>query len=466
MKDKGIQVVLICMDTLVVTLTAVVILNVLSQFSRFHEIHELASHVMAITLPTIALWVFLLVYTGSYRVRQLGGGMAEHRAVLRACWGTAAILGVSAYLLQYPLSRTFFILLFLLGVPALMVERLIMRRVLQNARRHGFLQRSVIVAGSQAHIEDVMRVLEREPWLGYRVVGLLTSDGRPSPRRPDLPVLGTPCNAPVALRVCPASTVIFADGSFDNAHEFTKLARVLESEEVELIVVPSLTDIAAARTAIRPVAGMPMVHVERPQAQRCGSWAKRAFDIVGALGILIIVSPVLAVAAAAIKLSDNGPVWFKQIRVGVGRRPFELYKLRSMVVNAEEIKRSLESDSTNNVLFKMKDDPRITPVGRFIRRFSIDELPQLFNVLRGEMSLVGPRPALREEVAQYDSTAMRRLDVRPGLTGLWQVSGRSNLSWEDTVRLDCYYVDNWSFLQDAHILLRTFKAVFAGSGAY
>ena len=196
-------------------------------------------------------------------------------------------------------------------------------------------------------------------------------------------------------------------------------------------------------------------------------WTKRAFDIVGSGLLLLVAAPIIAATALAIKLEDRGPVFFKQVRVGRRGEQFECLKIRSMVVDAEARKAELEAMNEGaGVLFKMARDPRITRVGAFIRRFSIDEIPQFWNVFRGDMSLVGPRPALPKEVALYDRDAVRRLDVRPGLTGLWQVSGRSDLPWDETVRLDSYYVDNWSFMQDLAIMLRTARAVVSSRGAY
>lgn len=265
-----------------------------------------------------------------------------------------------------------------------------------------------------------------------------------------------------------AAAVIFTEGSFSRSYQFNRLARTLESQDTELIIIPALSDISTQRMHIRPVAGLPLVHIEKPQAERASGWFKRTFDIIGSLLLLILTSPIVLIAAIAIKHEDGGPVFYKQRRVGRKGNVFECYKLRSMVVNADEIKAKMLADKneSDGVLFKMKDDPRITKCGKFHRRYSIDEIPQFYNVLRGDMSLVGPRPALENEVAAYESHVRRRLDVRPGITGLWQVSGRSDLSWEDTVRLDLYYVDNWSVLQDITILAKTFSAVFTSSGAY
>jgi exopolysaccharide biosynthesis polyprenyl glycosylphosphotransferase len=198
-------------------------------------------------------------------------------------------------------------------------------------------------------------------------------------------------------------------------------------------------------------------------------FSKRAFDLAAALILIILFSPLLAAAAVAVRLSTPGPVLFRQERVGLNGEHFFMLKFRSMVVDAEQRLtdlRDVDRAVGNSVMFKMKNDPRITPIGSFLRRFSLDELPQLFNVLGGSMSLVGPRPPLEREVAVYEHHVHRRFLVKPGITGLWQVSGRSNLSWEDTVRLDLYYVENWSITGDLLILWRTSRAVLARDGAY
>jgi exopolysaccharide biosynthesis polyprenyl glycosylphosphotransferase len=215
------------------------------------------------------------------------------------------------------------------------------------------------------------------------------------------------------------------------------------------------------------VAGLPLVHVEAPRAVHASHWAKRAFDVVGSLGLMLLISPVLLATALAVKLHDGGPVLFRQTRIGRDGRPFSCLKFRSMVTDAENLRTDLEvNHERSSVLFKLVNDPRVTRPGKLIRRLSIDELPQLWNVLRGQMSLVGPRPPLPHEAARYGSDMRRRLRVRPGMTGLWQVSGRSDLSWDETVRLDLFYVDNWSMVQDLNILMRTVSAVLGSRGAY
>ena len=234
-------------------------------------------------------------------------------------------------------------------------------------------------------------------------------------------------------------------------------------------MAPAITNIAGARIHTQPVAGLRLIHVDRPTYRGANRIMKKSFDIIGGLQLIAVFSPVLLTVAAAIKLTGQGPVFFRQDRVGLNGEVFRMIKFRSMVVDAEarlDKLRDEQRDAGNVVLFKMKNDPRVTTIGRFIRRFSIDELPQLFNVVIGTMSLVGPRPPLKSEVDRYQGDERRRMLVKPGLTGLWQVSGRSDLTWDGSVRLDAYYVENWSITGDLVILWKTATAVLSSAGAY
>jgi len=248
-----------------------------------------------------------------------------------------------------------------------------------------------------------------------------------------------------------------------------RLSWDLEKTSAELILAPALTDIAGPRIQTQPVAGLSLIHVERPTYRGATKLFKTAFDLVGAGLLLLMLSPVFLAIALGIKVTSPGPVFFRQERVGLDGERFKMIKFRSMRVDAEAMLEQLQAeqrDAGNDVLFKIKNDPRVTSIGKFIRRFSLDEIPQLLNVLRGEMSLVGPRPPLVAEVARYEDEVHRRLLVKPGMTGLWQVSGRSDLSWDETVRLDLSYVENWSIASDLVILFKTAKAVVAPEGAY
>jgi exopolysaccharide biosynthesis polyprenyl glycosylphosphotransferase len=314
----------------------------------------------------------------------------------------------------------------------------------------------------------VAAVLRRESWLGYTVLGALTTPGNPMVETPaGIPVLGSTIDVVAAVEGVNADVIVFADGAFASSHDLRRTMWDLESHDVQAIVVPSLTDVSSERLKVRPVAGLPLVHLEAPRTLHASHWAKRVFDIVGSLALLLVSAPVTLVTALAVKFHDGGPILFRQTRIGRDGRPFSCLKFRSMVVDAEQLQADLiVNHERSAVLFKMAEDPRVTRPGRWIRRLSLDELPQLWNVFRGQMSLVGPRPPLPHEAARYGSDMSRRLRVRPGMTGLWQVSGRSDLSWDETVRLDLYYVDNWSMVQDLAILMRTVSAVLSSRGAY
>ncbi len=413
-----------------------------------------------------AAWLGALAIAGAYSLPHLQTGATEFQRVTVASVIFAGTVGTFNYLADYDLSRAFFLLTFAIGVPSLLALRYARRRVLSHLHSRGLYRTSVVIAGDPTHIDEVARVLRREKWLGYEMAGAVTSaEIEETPG--GLPVLGSVDDVARLVQETEVQTVIFAEGSFPDSQHFKRMAWDLEEHSTQMIVAPALTDISANRLATRPVGGLPLVYVERPQAMKASRWAKRLFDLVGSSLLMLLAAPVVAVVALLIKLEDRGPIFFTQTRVGRRGEEFECLKIRSMVVDAEARKAELEKQNEGaGVLFKMARDPRITRVGAFIRRFSIDEIPQFWNVFRGDMSLVGPRPALPKEVAQYDRDAVRRLDVRPGLTGLWQVSGRSDLPWDETVRLDSYYVDNWSFMQDLAIMLRTARAVVSSRGAY
>lgn len=421
-----------------------------------------------IDLSVAAVWLAILFLNGTYRARFRVTGMEEYKRVLAAGLATAAVVGIVAYLAKYDLSRGFFLVLFTIGIPALLAFRFAARRIVQLLRRRGFQTSRVLLAGDPGKIDEIAAVLRREKMLGYEVVGALVPTCDPSTTTASgIPVVGGIVEAIRVAGEAKAEVVIFAEGAFPTSADFRRATWDFESSKTQMVVVPSLTDVAAERLSLRPVGGLPLINVEAPQAAEAGRWFKRAFDIVGSLVLIAVASPLMLATAIAIKLEDGGPVFFKQTRVGKGGDPFGCYKFRSMCVDAEAKLAKLQGlNEGSGPLFKMARDPRITRVGHFIRRFSIDEVPQFFNVLKGEMSLVGPRPALPIEVAAYEPDVMRRLAVRPGLTGLWQVSGRSDLCWAETVRLDLYYVDNWSIVQDLAILARTATAVFASRGAY
>ncbi len=454
----------------VVTLALAVFLAMIGrqELTFFNPASDVADYVSVAAGPLLLGWAAMLLAVGAYSRDIFGAGTEEYKLVLKASLLSAGLVGIGCFLTRFPLSRGFFVLAFVIGVPLLLTWRLVFRRSIQQTRKHGHLREGVIIAGNPRHIDELAAVLRRESWLGYTVLGALATPGQPLVETAaGIPVLGTTQDTMSAIESVDADVIIFADGAFASAHEMRRAMWELEGEAVRTIVVPSLTDVSSERLKVRPVAGLPLVHVDAPRTLHASHWAKRVFDVVGSASLLLLLSPLLLATAMWIKFHDGGRVVFRQTRIGRDGKPFDCLKFRSMVHNAEQLRTELETDhERSSVLFKMVDDPRVTRPGRLIRRLSIDELPQLINVLLGQMSLVGPRPPLPHEAARYSSDMSRRLRVRPGLTGLWQVSGRSDLTWEETVRLDLYYVDNWSMVQDLNILARTVSAVLSSRGAY
>ena len=418
--------------------------------------------------PLLVLgWVALVAVRGGYEQDVFGVGTDEYKRVLNASLIAASLLGVGCYLAKFPLSRGFFVLAFAVGIPLLILGRYLLRRAVKSARRQGKLQLRVLIAGLPSHVDEIAGVLHRESWLGYRVVGALTPTIENDATGSGIPVVGTCDQVTAIAKDSDVDVLFFAGGALTSSTQLRRIAWDLEHDAIQVVVAPNVADVSSERVRIRPVGGLPLMHIDSPRSTEAVRLGKRAFDAIGAAALIVVLAPLLAVIAMRIKINDGGPVLFSQTRIGRDGRPFQCHKFRTMAVNSEDrVKDLLAETGQPALLFKMKDDPRITRPGRWIRRYSLDELPQLFNVLLGSMSLVGPRPQVAQEVAMYQGAMSRRLRVRPGMTGLWQVSGRSDLSVEEAIRLDLYYVDNWSMIQDLTILARTIQAVFSSRGAY
>ncbi|MBM6404321.1 sugar transferase [Phycicoccus sp. CSK15P-2] len=436
----------------------------------FAETGDVDNLLAIVFVPIVLGWVVSIALHGGYASHVLGAGPQEYKQVLRATLVAAGATGVVSFLAKFQFSRGFFFLLIILGIPALLVGRHLLRRTVHAMRRRGHLGHRVLLAGSVAQVEEIAAVLRRERWLGYEVVGALVPPAYVGTALTgDFPVLGSTARITAVVRDTDCDIVLFGGGGADSAQEMRRAAWELDGSDVQIMLVPSLTDVATDRVRVRPAAGLHLMELEGPRAHRASRASKRAFDIVGATFGLVVASPVLLLTALAVFWHDRGPVFFRQSRVGRHGDVFECLKFRSMVVDADRMVDAVATENKHgedHVLFKAEHDTRITGPGRLIRRLSIDETPQFLNVLRGEMSLVGPRPPLPQEVERYSEDVRTRLAVRPGMTGLWQVSGRADLSWEDSVRLDLYYVDNWSIVQDLGILWRTVSAVVGGRGAY
>lgn len=426
---------------------------------------------LALAAITPLVWVLTVAFADGYDHRILGSGTMEYRAIWSAVlWLTAGTAFVS-YVTKAQVARGFV----LTAIPLILVLSEVCRWVLRHwlgaQRRDGLCFSPTVVVGRVDSVADMVREIQNNPASGLTVVaacvsGLDSGDYLGSSVG-GVPVYGGPETALLAVNEYQAEVVAVSSHPDLVGHSLRRLGWALEELGVDLVVSPGIVEVAGPRLTLRPTAGMSLLHVERPLHSGLRAVGKMLLDRVLALSITFFFLPLMVAVAIAIKLENPGPVFFRQTRIGAQGRPFGMVKFRSMVTNAEALLADLAEESDGNgILFKMKDDPRVTKVGKFIRRFSIDELPQLINVVRGEMSLIGPRPPLPSEVAEYESDAVRRLHVRPGMTGLWQVSGRSDLSWEESLRLDLWYVDNWTPILDLQILVRTFKAVLRGSGAY
>jgi exopolysaccharide biosynthesis polyprenyl glycosylphosphotransferase len=456
------------LDSFVMVLLAVAATSAREWLGWFSEPLDVSGS-FRIAGPAMLLgWLALIGVMGGYRERWFGSGMEEYKIVLYATLGTGGLTGVAAYLAQFPLSRSFYLLVFTFGGVFLILERFLLRRALHRARQAGALRQDVLIAGTPDHIDTVAGVLQRESWLGLHVLGAVVPAGCETEETSrGVPVLGSTDDILEVLESSSADVLFIAEGALEGPERMRELVWELENHHARVVVAPSLTDVSRQRVRISPVGGLPLVHVDPPSSMRASRRAKRLFDILGSALLLLWVIPVFGAVAAWIKIHDGGSVFFRQTRIGKDGAAFNCLKFRTMVTDAEARLAELHAvQGFTGGLFKMKNDPRITRPGRFLRRYSLDELPQLVNVLRGHMSLVGPRPPLPSEVATYDRFTRRRLHVRPGMTGLWQVSGRSELTWTEAVRLDLYYVDNWSLLQDMSILAKTFGAVVGSKGAY
>ncbi len=419
--------------------------------------------VLAATVWCAALWS-----VRGYDGRRIGQGPDELGMVVRAAAGVLLVALVVLSAAQVVPPRRYVLLAVPLAAGATLVHRYVVRKLLHRRRLEGTSLLRTLVVGSPSAADDVIRDLATVRHDGHRVVGacvpaLLTDVGVVD----DVAILGTLSDIPQVVIDHEVDVVIVAGAGLSGA-SLRRLSWALDRTGADMVVAPGLVEVAGPRLHVRPTAGLSLLHVESPQQHQGRMLGKALLDRSLGLALFVGALPFVAAAAALVRLTSRGPAFFAQERIGRDGRSFTLHKLRSMVVDAEDRRTDdlLERSDRDGLMFKMRRDPRITPVGAWLRRFSIDELPQLWNVVRGDMSLVGPRPPLRSEFDAYHDAVQRRMRVKPGLTGLWQVSGRADLTWEESVRLDLRYVDNWSVALDLQILWKTFRAVFVGAGAY
>jgi len=416
------------------------------------------------------MWVGVITATRSYEERFLWVGPEEFQRVFFAALLQLAAVGTLSWAFRLELARGFVVVALPLAALLTLANRYGQRQRLHRRRRAGEFLQTAIIVGHRNGVAALHQQIQREAYHGYRVIGCClppVGRGEQATTFDGLPVLGTFEDVLDVVNAHQVDTVAVLPSEELDGPALRRLGWGLERTAAELLLAPAVTEIAGTRVRIRPVAGLPLLHMERPELRGVRRVTKETFDRSAAIAGLLLLLPVMLILALAVALTSPGRVFYRQERVGRDGQTFSMLKFRSMVVGADRLMPDLADGSDGNgVLFKMKADPRVTGVGKVLRRYSLDELPQLINVVRGDMSLVGPRPPLPSEVERYGFDMHRRFLVKPGITGLWQVSGRSDLSWDDSVRIDVRYVENWSLAFDFMILWKTFGAVFRGSGAY
>lgn len=430
------------------------------------------------------IWLLCLAFAGTYHRHVMADGYELYAKIINASLLTIISYCSLAFIFKLALPRTALIIAPVIAFFLDIIARWQMRQALHRHRSKGSCKYRTVVIGSSDGINKALQTMRNCMNWGYEPVAVCPIEADPASKdayvvtsyTPDANIEGSsklkviPFNSAFP-RICESlgvQEVYVADVLSRDSEMLHGLSLAVESLGMELALAVSLADVSGHRLYLRNTTEQPVLLASLPQYTGAANVIKRLLDIIGSLCALIISSPILLGVAIAIKLDDGGPVFFSQTRIGLHGKPFKMYKFRSMVTNAEELKKKLaeETGQEDRFIFKMKDDPRITKVGHFIRKTSLDEFPQFYNVLKGDMSLVGPRPALPEEVACYGSLYSARLLVKPGITGPWQVSGRSDLSQEQSEYLDVSYIENWSIAGDLAILAKTVMVIFTGRGSY
>lgn len=456
-------------DTLVISAAGLCALFVQVQLSAAAATTFPRPSQWAMCALTVITWIVVLAAFHTRDHRIVGAGAAEYKQVITACLMAFGLLAMMLFLLDWELPGRFFVLTLPVGAFALLLSRWLWRQWLTRQRRFGHHLSRAVVIGSAENVDYVVARIEERLGAAYAVVGVVLDQDSMKPQSGNTahPVyfgLDSTAEAAAALG---ADAVIVA-GHPNNATNFIRdLAWKLEGTAAELILASRLTNVAGPRIHFRPVEGLPLIHVEIPQFDGGQYWVKRTMDVVIAGTGLVLLAPLLLVLALLVRIDSPGPALFSQLRVGRDGRRFRMWKFRSMAASApDRLAELVPANEGAGPMFKLRNDPRVTSLGKVLRKYSLDELPQLWNVLIGDMSLVGPRPPLPREVRGYEGHVFRRLYIKPGLTGMWQVNGRSDLGWEDSVRLDLYYVENWSLVGDLIILWRTLKVLLRPVGAY
>jgi exopolysaccharide biosynthesis polyprenyl glycosylphosphotransferase len=415
------------------------------------------------------IWLLALAFGGAYSRRRAGQGMVDYRLPIVTAIRLAGAASILSFALHIGLSRLLVVVYF----PVLLVTSLALRSASRQAlsalRRRGVGLRRLLIVGDEACVAKFADHLGRSHVHGFSVVGACVS-GTTSPigrGEQQVPVVGRPDDLVAVAQNHDVDTVLIVGDPHLRETTLQEVAWRIERSGRDLLVGPDVVDLAGPRISVADVGGLPLLHIGDPMIGVHRQTIKAFYERAVTLVLLLLLLPVFVIVAIAIVLDSGGPIFYRQERVGFHGRVFTMLKFRTMVPDADQMVDQLRSQNDHDgVLFKLRNDPRVTRVGRFLRRYSIDEFPQLLNVVRGDMVLIGPRPCLPDETRHFGEAAQRRFLARPGLTGLWQVNGRSDIPWMEAVRLDLYYVENWSPWMDLMIVLRTLRVLVTGSGGY
>lgn len=408
-------------------------------------------------LLVVPLWVLILWAVGAYEPHRVTSGLVSVGRFMMGSLGGVGAIAVVSFAGNMQLSRLYVGLLFICAIAFGGLARLVMAWDLRRNHAAGKGLTKVLIVGENEETQAVADAIQSNPWAGYRVTGFLGSSDD---------AVATPEQVVEAADRFAAGLVVVAPSALESG-ALRDITISLEGSSIDLAVAPSLFEVVTQRVSVESIGTLPILHVRQVRIEGMRSVAKRLLDFSVAASLSLVLGPIALLAALAVKIDSIGPVFFKQERVGRDGVPFIMWKFRTMVNDAEELLADVvELNEVGHHFFKVREDPRVTRVGRLLRRWSVDEVPQLWNVLRGDMSMAGPRPPLPVEVAEYEDWHHRRLRVRPGITGLWQVSGRSNVAFDEAVRLDIFYIENWSIGFDLRILVRTVGAVLGRLGAY
>jgi len=410
-------------------------------------------------------WLTILIILGAYDHRVLFLGLSEFSRLVQSGIIVLAVISTFSFLLKFDTSRAYVLVTIPMGLISLAATRYLWRRKVLRDRGKGVGLAPTVICGTTFDSTELALAMKERPWAGYRVVAQIPG---PPENLNNVDEVGVWIGRVVeTLESEKAQALALAGSAGSHGDLVREISWRIEGKDIDLLVEAGLGRTSGPRVTLRVASGLPLLHLDEVALRHTQRFAKRSLDIVGSFFGLLVISPILAVVGLVVLLSSGWPIYFRQKRLGRGGEIFSMWKFRTMVKNADSLKEDLRQQSENpdSPTFKLEGDPRITKVGGFLRRWSLDELPQLFNVLSGEMSLVGPRPHPLDDAERYQESDSRRLIAKPGMTGLWQVAGRSDLSWDQSLELDLIYIENWTFIGDLAILARTFKAVIEGRGA-